>query len=184
MFVDKLEQIDIVVAAAGTTTFDPITQTSDEAWRRTLDSELDATFIPIRAAWSKLQRSDGAIVTLGSTAGLTGSMTLDRTAHTAAKGAVIALTRQLAAEGAPHNIRANSISPGMVTTPQTEKDLSDPNKPISRIASSIPLGRIGTPQDVANAALFLASDESAYITATNIVVDGGWSAVLPGDWSA
>lgn len=183
-FVAEIDQIDIVIAAAGTATFGPITEVSDEDWRATLSSELDTTFVPIRAAWSKLEKNGGAIVTLGSTAGLTGSLSQDRTAHTAAKGAVIALTRQLAAEGAAHNIRANSISPGITATPQAEKQLSDPDHPMSQITNSIPLGRIGTRADVAKAALFLASEDSAYITASNLVVDGGWSSMLPGPWAA
>ena len=115
---------------------------------------------------------------------MTGSLTLDRSAHTASKGAVIALTRQLAAEGAHHGIRVNSVSPGMTVTPQTQHLFDDPEHPIARIADHIPLGRPGTPDDVARCALFLASDESAYVTGANFVVDGGWSIVLPATWTS
>lgn len=117
---------------------------------------------------------------VGSTAGVTGSVTNGRLAHTATKGAVVAMTRQLAAEGAPHNIRANTVSPGMIRTEATEKDLLAPDHPMNSIASAIPLGRIGTPEEVAACALFLASDEASYVTGANLMIDGGWSAVLPG----
>ena len=90
------------------------------------------------------------------------------------------MTKQLAAEGAAHGIRANCISPGMIRTPATEGDLLAPDHPMSTIARAIPLGRIGAPEEVARCALFLASDEASYVTGANLVVDGGWSAVLPG----
>lgn len=117
---------------------------------------------------------------MGSTAGVTGSVTNGRLAHTATKGAVVAMTRQLAAEGAPLGIRVNSVSPGMIRTPATEGDLLSANHPMNQIAAHIPLGRIGSADEVASCALFLASDEASYVTGANLMVDGGWSAVLPG----
>ncbi|VEH35337.1 SDR family NAD(P)-dependent oxidoreductase [Cellulomonas fimi] len=89
------------------------------------------------------------------------------------------MTRQIAAEGAPHGIRANCISPGLIRTPGSEGTLLAADHPMGGIASAIPLGRVGEPEDVARCALFLASDESSYVTGANLVVDGGWSAVLP-----
>ena len=103
-----------------------------------------------------------------------------RLAHTASKGGVVAMTRQLAAEGAAHGIRANCVSPGMIATPASAGTLLAEDHPMRTIARAIPLGRIGTPEDVARSALFLASDEASYITGANLVIDGGWSAVLPG----
>lgn len=90
------------------------------------------------------------------------------------------MTKQLAAEGAPHGIRVNTVSPGMIRTAATEKDLLAPEHPMSKIAGHIPLGRIGTSEEVARCALFLASDEASYVTGANLMVDGGCSAVLPG----
>jgi meso-butanediol dehydrogenase / (S,S)-butanediol dehydrogenase / diacetyl reductase len=120
------------------------------------------------------------VVLVGSTAGLASSVTNQRAAHSVTKGGVIALTRQLAAEGAPHGIRVNCISPGMIETPATRSDLLAADHPMRQIASAIPLGRIGTAEEPARAALFLASSEASCITGANLVVDGGWSAVLPG----
>ena len=129
----------------------------------------------------RIKRHGGSVILVGSTAGLTGSLMLMRSAHTATKGGVIALTRQLAAEGAWHGIRVNCISPGMVMTPATQDDIfGDPDHPVYRIRDHIPLGRIGTPEDIAPCALFLAGDESSYMTGANLVIDGGWSVVLPG----
>jgi NAD(P)-dependent dehydrogenase (short-subunit alcohol dehydrogenase family) len=169
--------IDILYNNAGATRFSPIAQTSYADWSFTIRNELDIVFLATKHAWPHLIACGGGCVLLvGFTAGLTGSVTNTRIAHTASKGGVVAMTRQLAAEGAAHGIRANCISPGMIRTPATEGDLLAADHPMR----AIPLGRIGTPEDVARCALFLASDEAAYVTGANLVVDGGWSAVLPG----
>ena len=119
------------------------------------------------------------MILVGSTAGLTGSLTLMRSAHTATKGGVIALTRQLAAEGAWHGIRVNCISPGMVRSPATDADLLAPDSPMRDIARAIPLGRIGTADEVVHCALFLASDEASYVNGQAFPVDGGLTASMP-----
>jgi meso-butanediol dehydrogenase / (S,S)-butanediol dehydrogenase / diacetyl reductase len=173
-------RVDVLYANAGAVRFGPIDAQPVEDWRFTLAAELDSVFLSARAAWSLLQASRGVIVTVGSTAGLRGSMTNQRVAHSASKSGVIGLTRQLAAEGAPHGIRANCISPGMITTEGARENLLAPDHPMAGIARSIPLGRLGTAEDVVNLAVFLASDEASYVTGANMVVDGGWSTVLPG----
>ena len=177
--------IDVLFNNAGLTSFAPLEKVTFDDWSFTMRNELDLVFLACKHAWPHLRaRGGGSVVNVGSTAGMTGSLTLQRTSHTASKGAVIALTRQLAAEGARHGIRVNSVSPGMTVTPQTQHLFDDPEHPISRIADHIPLGRPGLPEDVAHCALFLASDESSYVTGANLVVDGGWSTVLPGDWTS
>jgi NAD(P)-dependent dehydrogenase (short-subunit alcohol dehydrogenase family) len=92
----------------------------------------------------------------------------------------VALTKQLAAEGAPYGIRFNCVSPGMIKTPATRGDLLKGDHPMRRIASTIPMRRVGQPEEVARCARFLASGEASYVTGANLVVDGGWSAVFPG----
>jgi meso-butanediol dehydrogenase/(S,S)-butanediol dehydrogenase/diacetyl reductase len=173
-------RIDVLYANAGATRFSPIADTTFEEWSWVLRHELDIVFLPVRHAWPHLVASRGSIVLVGSTAGIRGSMTNTRIAHTATKGGVVAMTKQLAAEGASHGIRVNCVSPGMVRTPATEGDLLADDSPMREIASHIPLGRIGDPDEVVSCALFLASDEASYVTGANLVVDGGWSAVLPG----
>ncbi len=178
--IDAHDRIDILYNNAGAVRFAAVDDQSLEDWRFTLAAELDSVFLTCKRAWPHLKASRGVILNVGSTAGLTGSMTNQRAAHSASKGGVIALTRQLAAEGAPHGIRVNSISPGMIATPGARENLLAPHHPMRAIADAIPLGRLGTEQDVTPAAVFLCSDEAAYITGANLVIDGGWSVVLPG----
>ena len=173
--------IDILYNNAGATRFSPVAQTSYADWSFVLRNEIDVVFLPTKHAWPHLvARGGGSIVLVGSTAGVTGSVTNPRIAHTASKGAVVAMTRQLAGEGARFGIRANCISPGMIATPATTFDLGAQESPLHGIATHIPLGRVGTPAEVVHCAVFLASDEASYVTGANLMVDGGWSAVLPG----
>lgn len=175
-----LGKIDVLYANAGITKFNKIEDVTLEEWRFVLQHELDIVFLPVKFAWESLKKSKGNIILVGSTAGVTGSVTNNRIAHSATKGGVISMARQFAAEGSKHGIRANSISPGMIRTPATEGDLLAADHPMAKIAEHIPLGRIGTADEVINCALFLASDEASYVTGTNLMVDGGWSSVLPG----
>jgi NAD(P)-dependent dehydrogenase (short-subunit alcohol dehydrogenase family) len=117
----------------------------------------------------------GAIVNVGSTSALLGD-TIPQDAYTASKGAVISLTRNLAVQLAPHGIRANCIHPGFADTPMQTVRTSDPAW-VEAAVAEIPLGRLASPRDVVNAALFLASDEAAYITGIELVVDGGATIV-------
>ncbi|MGC5617380.1 SDR family NAD(P)-dependent oxidoreductase [Georgenia sp. Z1491] len=173
--------VDILYANAAVTRFGPVADITLDEWHWNHAHEVDVVFLPVRALWHHLASRGGAsVVLVGSTAGITGSVTNTRLAHTATKGAVVAMTRQLAAEGAAHGIRVNCVSPGMIATPQSAGNLLAPDHPMSSIARAIPLGRVGTPDDVAPVALFLASEEAGYITGQNLVVDGGWSSVLPG----
>ena len=174
-------EVHILYANAAATKFAQVENLSYADWKWNFAHEVDVVFLPVKAFWPMLTAAnDAAIVLVGSTAGVTGSVTNGRLAHTATKGAVVAMTRQLAAEGAPLGIRVNSVSPGMIRTPATEGDLLTPEHPMSQIARHIPLKRIGTADEVASCALFLASNDASYVTGANLMVDGGWSAVLPG----
>jgi len=172
-------RIDVLYANAGATRFGPLEGITREDWDFNLRHELDVVFFPVKHAWPHLKRSTApAVVLVGSTAGLTGSMSNPRVAHTVTKGGVVALTKQLAAEGAPFGIRVNCVSPGMIETPATRGDLLADDHPMRAIAGAIPLGRIGQPEEVARCVRFLASEEASYVTGANLVIDGGWSAVL------
>jgi meso-butanediol dehydrogenase / (S,S)-butanediol dehydrogenase / diacetyl reductase len=123
-----------------------------------------------RAAWPHLvARGGGSVINTASSVAHRGSA--GNLAHGAAKGAVVALTRHLAAEGAPHIIRCNSISPGAVETPALADMLAQMRA--QGIRPLVPLGRIGQPEDIAYCALYLASDEASWLTAADFVVDGG-----------
>jgi len=171
--------VDILYNNAGAVRFGGLSEQPFADWRFTLSAELDSVFLVTKAAWPLLGDSRGAIINVGSVAGLAGSVTMGRVAHTASKGGVIALTRQLAAEGAPLGIRANAISPGLIETEGLRESLLKPDSKMAGGSSAVPLGRLGTANDVVDAAIFLASDRASYITGANIVVDGGYSSVLP-----
>jgi NAD(P)-dependent dehydrogenase (short-subunit alcohol dehydrogenase family) len=173
--VERCGGIDILYNNAGAVRFASLDAMTDEDWRFTLRNELDLVFHTIRAAWPHMvARGGGAIVNTASTVTRRGNPAMGFAAHTAAKSGVLALTRQVAAEGARHGIRANSISPGLVQTPATEH-----LQPFAEdLRKSIPLGRWGVPEDIVRCALYLASDEASWVTAADFAVDGGISGAL------
>jgi meso-butanediol dehydrogenase/(S,S)-butanediol dehydrogenase/diacetyl reductase len=173
-------RVDVLYANAGATRFSSVEATTFDDWQWVMRHELHIVFLTVKYARPLITPETGSVVLVGSTAGIRGSMTNARIAHTASKGGVVAMTSQLAAEGASRGIRCNCVSPGMIRTPATESDLLAADHPMRDIASHIPLGRIGTPEDVVHCAMFLSSSRASYITGANIIVDGGWSAVLPG----
>ncbi|MEU1433742.1 SDR family oxidoreductase [Streptomyces sp. NPDC005786] len=126
-----------------------------------------------------MKRVEGKVA-LPPTAGLAGALTNRRTAHPASEDAVIALIRQLAAEGAAHGIRARRVSPGLIHTAGSRAGLLADGHPVRGLASHTPPGQLSVPGDVVRAAVLLASDEAGYATGARPGVDGGWSAVLPG----
>ena len=171
-------RIDVLVnAAAINPQFAPVAQMSyEKIWVPTMIGETDIVFLMCKAVWPHLLGGGGAIVNFASIAALRGSEFAGMLAHSAGKGAVLAMTRQLAVEGGPHGIRANSISPGLVATLATASQGLTEGERRDSIAANIPLRRIGEPEDIAYCALYLASDEASWVTGTNISVDGGESA--------
>jgi NAD(P)-dependent dehydrogenase (short-subunit alcohol dehydrogenase family) len=176
--VASFGRVDVLYNNAGAVRFGALCDQPFADWRFTLGAELDSVFLATRAAWPQLAASRGVVLNVGSVAGISGSMTVGRVAHSASKGGVIAVTRQLAGEGGRAGIRVNAISPGMIATEGTAESLLRPGNPMTAVSRHIPLGRVGTADEVVNVAVFLASDAAAYVTGANVVVDGGWSAVL------
>jgi meso-butanediol dehydrogenase / (S,S)-butanediol dehydrogenase / diacetyl reductase len=168
----------VLVNNASAIRFGPITELSYADWSFTMRNELDIVFLVVRAAWRHLVAGGGgSIVNLGSIVATRGAWFMPQNAHGASKGGVLGLTNQLVVEGGPHNIRVNAVSPAMTETPHTSPMLHDPNGPSEKILSRVPLRKWGQPEDVANAILFLASDESSHVSGANIPVDGGAAVV-------
>ncbi len=171
--IDRYGRLDIVHSNAASFAMGTATELSEEEWDLTIDASLKATWMLARCAMPQmLAQGKGVFVITGSVHALRGYA--DYTAYQAAKGGLFALTRALAADYAP-SIRVNSILPGAVVTglwdPISEEDRE-------KIAQMCPLRRNGSPEEIAQAALFLASDMSSYMTGSHVVVDGGLSSVM------
>jgi meso-butanediol dehydrogenase/(S,S)-butanediol dehydrogenase/diacetyl reductase len=173
--VDDHGRIDVLYNNASAARFGSIAELSVEDWRFTIRNELDLVFLTTKYAWSHLAKQGGVIINVASTAGWQGSRGNGTVAHNATKGGVVAMTRQMALEGAPNGIRANSISPGFIITPGTRAFVENPAIR-AQLTASIPMGRPGEPEDVVGMAAFLASDEAAFITGADIIIDGGTTA--------
>ncbi len=165
-------RIDVLLNNAAMAYFNWLEDITDEEWDRVRREEVDLVFYLTRAAWPHLKTSHGVIVNTASLSGHISFKNLGALAHMTAKAGIIAMTRQLAMEGGQHGIRANSISPGLTETNQTREQLKDPGYAVPMLGKTL-LGRAGQPEEMANVALFLASDESSYVTGADIVVDGG-----------
>ena len=178
--VAKHGRIDVLYNNASMPKFAPFAEMSDEDYRFTIQNELHLVWHACQSAWPHLAEVGGAIVNIGSGAGIQGARALPQAAHAAAKGAVIALTRQLAAEGIAVGIRVNCVSPGVMATPPVLAMFEEfgENAPVAPIVERTIDGKPGDPIAVAYAGLYLASDEAKWVTGSHLVVDGGASAMM------
>jgi 3-oxoacyl-[acyl-carrier protein] reductase len=167
--LDNFGKIDILVNNAGITRDGLLVRMSENDWDLVLDINLKGAFNCTKSVSRiMMKQRDGRIVNMASIIGVMGNA--GQANYAASKGGLIAFTKTVAKELASRNVRANAIAPGFIQTDMTAK-LSEEVK--GEMLKHIPLGKLGTPQDVANLALFLASDDSAYITGQVIKVDGG-----------
>jgi NAD(P)-dependent dehydrogenase (short-subunit alcohol dehydrogenase family) len=154
---------------------DSVTNTSEAIWDMVINVNLKGVFLGCQYAVPALLRAGGgSIINTASFVAIMGAAA-PQIAYTASKGGVLSMTREIAVEFARKNIRANSLCPGPVETPLLAKLLSDPARRNRRLVH-IPMGRFARAEEMANAALFLASDESSFVTGTSFLVDGGISA--------
>jgi len=151
----------------------PVTELAEETWEKILSINLRSVFLCCKYGLPLMVRSGGgSIINTGSSASVMGIPGCD--AYTATKGATVALTRSMAVEYGPKGIRVNCICPAGIETEMVKaSNLDDPNFDAAYFFKRAPLGRLGTPEEVANLALFLASDESSYVNGTAFLVDGG-----------
>jgi NAD(P)-dependent dehydrogenase (short-subunit alcohol dehydrogenase family) len=155
-----------------------------ERWRRAIGYELDGVWLGCRYAFPHLRRDPekeawSSVINTASVSGMLSTYLPNMPggmAHAAGKAGVIGLTRSLAEEYAPSGIRVNAISPGSVWTPSLELAGFDTPEFLANVTSKLLIKRRAEPEEIAHAALFLASDESSYITGINLPVDGGWTA--------
>ena len=172
---ETLGPVSAVFSNAGISIVGPAIELTDGDWLRQLHVNLSGSFYVVReAARRMIPRGGGAIVVTGSELGLLGQA--GYVGYTATKGGVLAMTRAYAAELAVHGIRVNSISPGTTETPMLLAEFAaapDPDRERAENESTIPLGRFGQPGDIAAAVSYLLSDDAAYVTGANLVVDGG-----------
>jgi meso-butanediol dehydrogenase / (S,S)-butanediol dehydrogenase / diacetyl reductase len=173
--------IDIVYNNAGAFRIGPIDRMSGDDWRFTMKMEVDSAFYVTSAAWPHLvARGGGSIINMASMAAIRGAKFVPMVAHGAGKGALLSATYHFAAAGSGLGIRANAILPGLIRTPGTEADgvYDNDDSPGFVMGAANPMRRTGEPMDIAKVALFLASDDSFYVNATSIVVDGGQNVIV------
>ena len=167
--------LDILVNNAMAYTWGGIEDMSTADWHANFKTSVDGTFWGVRTAMRLMKAKGGAIVNVSSICGSLGTPWMS--GYSAAKAAIDNFSRAAAAEGAAHGIRVNVVIPAVVETPATAGMLSD-EASRKNTEKLIPMGRVGQPEELANAILFLASDEASYITGASLPVDGGRSAVL------
>jgi len=165
-------RIDVLFNNAAMAHFNWIEDITEEEWRLTTRDEVDLVFFLTKCAWPHLKTSGGTIVNTASLTGWRVFRTLGGLAHATAKMGIVGMTKHLAMEGREFGMRANSISPGVIETSQTVEQLKDKEWADYMLGKTL-VGRLGKPEEVANVALFLASDESSFVTGVDIKVDGG-----------
>ena len=173
--VNKFGKIDILVNNAGVVSWGILEDTTTEEWDRVMDINAKGVFLGTKAVIPEMRKAGGgSIVNISSISGIIGQDSI-QPVYNASKGAVRLFTKSTAIQYAGENIRANSVHPGSVATDMNAERRSDPEL-LAESLSRIPLGRIGEPEDIALGVLYLASDESSFITGSELVIDGGFSA--------
>jgi len=165
-------EVDLLanIAGIGSTTSAP--ETSVEVWEDVFAVNVRGTFLTCKHALpGMVARGSGTIVNMGSIAGLVGLR--NRAAYCASKGAVIALTRALAVDHVSDGVRVNVVCPGTVDSPWVQRLVSDSGESLDALRARQPIGRLGTPEEVAEAVLYVASDAAGFVTGSSLVIDGG-----------
>ena len=172
--VSTYGKLDVLVNNAGISGRTRVEETDGELWDRVMAINAKGVFLGTKAAIPEMRNAGGgSIINISSIYGIVGSET--STAYHSSKGAVRLLTKATAVQYAREEIRVNSVHPGFVDSPMTERFHAQPEVRADRVGRT-PLGRLGLPIDIAQGILFLASDESSFMTGSELVIDGGWTA--------
>ena len=172
--ISRFGRLNVLFNNAGITVRAALEETSDTIWEQVIASNLQSVFVLCRSAVPHLKREGGAIVNNASINAIRGNTGL--AAYSASKGGVVALTRALATELAPYRIRVNAICPGTIDSPMTDEYLASADEPsllLEALKAKHPLGRLASVDDVAHAAVFLSTNDAAFITGVALPVDGG-----------
>ena len=173
--VSRFGKLDVLVNNAGIFPPVPLEETSQELWDQVMDINVKGVFLGTKHAIPEMRKAGGgSIINISSTAGLTGSGSA--AAYHASKGAVRIFSKATAIQHAGDGIRCNSVHPGVIETLMTTTTLLSDEESRQRISARYPLGRWGQPEDVAYGVLYLASDESSFVTGSELVIDGGSTA--------
>ena len=170
--INKHKKIDILVNNAGIFNNKPITQITEKEWDKIINTNLKGTFLFTKnVATHMIENKKGKIIIVSSIAGKAGLV--NTSAYSSANGGLINLMKELTLELSPHNININAVSPGIVSTRFMQQILENEEQK-QHLIKSIPMQRFGTPDEIADAVVFLSSNDSDFITGHNLVVDGGW----------
>ena len=173
--IGRFGKLDILVNNAGIGGGSLVEHTAVEDWDRMMDINAKGTFLGTKASIPAMREAGGgSIINISSIWGIVGA-DISSPQYQASKGAIRLLTKTTAIQYAREGIRANSVHPGPIATPMTERSRADPERNQTML-SRTPLGRYGRPEEVAYGVLFLASDEASYVTGSELVIDGGWTA--------
>ena len=175
--LNKFKKLDILVNNAGICPFKPFLEMPEQDFEKVIDTNLKGYFLCSQAAAKEMAKQGaGAIVNIASIAmGQIGMGFAGLTHYCASKGGIVAMAEAMSLELAPLGIRVNTIAPGAIDTPMAASVKSDA-KTFEGFMAKVPLHRMGKPEEISNVVLFLASDESSYMTGSVVVVDGGWTA--------
>lgn len=172
--IKEFGQIDILYNNAGIAEFGTVHETEEDNWNKVIDINLKGVYLCSRYVIPHMQKQKkGSIINTASIAGIIGYP--GAAAYCASKGGVHNLTKAMALDYGPDGIRVNNICPGVIETPMTVGAYGSEEE-VKKQAADYPIGRVGSPEDIAYAALFLASDESTFVTGTSLIVDGGFTA--------
>lgn len=173
--LERFGRVDILLNNAGISVNKPSLELSGEEWRKGIEVNLNGVFFCAQAAAKIMVRQKkGVIINTASMYGLISAP--ERAAYCSAKAGVVSLTKTLAVEWAPYGIRVNAIGPGYTLTPLIEELGNNNRLDLEALCRKTPLGRLGTPEEMAQLALFLASEAAGFVTGHTLVADGGWTA--------